>query len=85
VQIISNIVGITGVTLILLMYFLLQAQKINPATPLFSVANIGGALFVMFSLYYHWNLASMLMETVFLSISIYGLARSRKCDLGPDL
>jgi len=74
---ISNIVGIVGVTLVILGFFLVQAEKITHRSSFYLYANFWGALMLLFSLCYHWNLASVIIEVLWLLISIYGIIKYR--------
>ncbi|MDP4708589.1 MAG: hypothetical protein NWS20_01085 [Rickettsiaceae bacterium] len=71
----SDIIGVIGVTLVVLSFFLLQAEKITPNSSFYLYSNFAGAIMLLFSLYYHWNLASVIIEIMWLFISIYGIVR----------
>lgn len=71
-----DLFGTLGVGLIVAMYFLLQIGRISPDRPMFSALNAVGALMILFSLAYEFNLSAFLMEGFWLLISLYGLARS---------
>lgn len=75
-RIISDIVGVSGVILVTLMYFLLQIRRVNPDKLLFSVVNALGSVLIIFSLWFNWNLSSVIMEGFWLSISVYGSIKS---------
>lgn len=70
-----DIVGFCGAVAILLAYFFLQAKKMSPDGLLYSVLNLVGALLILFSLAYAWNLTAVLIEVVWLGISLFGIAR----------
>lgn len=72
----SNLVGIVGVALVLYAYFMLQISKMLQTSVIFSLLNFLGSVFILISLYYHWNLASGIIEVAWLMISLYGLIRS---------
>ncbi len=59
--------------LMVLGYLLLQAEKIRSSDLSYSLMNGVGALLVMISLLYRFNLSAFLMEAFWLLISIYGL------------
>ena len=44
----------------------------------FPVANLAGALLLLVSLYDAWNLPSVVIETFWALISLYGLIRNRR-------
>ncbi len=73
-----NLVGIAGVTLILVSYLLLQTGRMRASQPLYSGANATGATLVLFSLMYDFNLSAVIIESFWLLISVYGLWRSRR-------
>ena len=74
---ISNIVGIVGVALVILAFFLVQIEKTTPKSALYLYSNFWGSLMLLFSLCYHWNLASVIIEVLWLLISIYGIVKYR--------
>ena len=78
IYIVADIVGIAGVALVITSFFLLQAGKIPAESYLYQIFNLVGAVLLLFSLYYHWNLASVIIEVLWLLISVYGLIRLRK-------
>jgi hypothetical protein len=56
-------------------YLLLQAEKISSRDLSYSLMNGLGALLVVISLLYQFNLSAFLVEVFWLLISIYGLIR----------
>lgn len=75
IYVIADIVGIIGVFFVIISFFLLQTEKLTSTSPLYLYSNFWGALLLLFSLYYHWNLASIIIEILWLAISIYGIIR----------
>ena len=71
-----DIVGGVGVVLIIFSFFLLQIGKLQATSVSYLLLNIAGSLMMLFSLYHNWNLASVIIELLWLSISLYGLVRS---------
>lgn len=69
--------GLLGVVLILLAYFLLQAGRMRGQALSYQLMNAAGALLVLVSLLYAFNLSAFLMELAWLAVSIYGIARGR--------
>jgi predicted membrane protein len=67
--------GNIGVGLMVLGYLLLQAEKIGSRDLSYSLMNGIGALLVVISLIYQFNLSAFLVEVFWLLISIYGLIR----------
>lgn len=80
-------IGIVGVAMVLATYFLLQSEKIDSKGFLYSFLNFLGALLIVYSLLYSWNLASFIIEFVWILISLYGLRkwyRSKKQNVFND-
>lgn len=75
---ISNYVGLFGVLLILLSYMLLQLHMMSVRDFIYSFLNLIGAICLLFSLMYHWNLASVVIEIIWMLISVYGIVKSLK-------
>ena len=72
-----DFLGNVGVLLILLSYLLLQMKKIKSQSMYYSLMNATGALLILVSLYYNFNLSAFVMEIFWLLISLYGLWQSR--------
>ena len=72
-----DFIGNVGVLLILLSYLLLQMKKIKSQSMYYSLMNAVGALLILVSLYYNFNLSAFVMEIFWLLISLYGLWQSR--------
>jgi len=70
--------GLLGVVLILLAYFLLQAGRMRGNSLAYQLMNAFGAVLVLVSLFYAFNLSAFLMELAWLAVSIYGLFRGRR-------
>ena len=70
--------GLFGVLLILLAYFLLQAGRMRGDALLFQLTNALGALGILISLLYAFNLSAFVMEAAWLAVSIYGIVRGRR-------
>jgi|GEM_PF-159113 paired small multidrug resistance pump len=69
-----TITGIVGTLLVLLAFFLLQARKLHGNGPVYQLLNAIGAAAIIVSLFYQFNLASMILEIAWLLISLYGIA-----------
>ena len=72
-----DFLGNVGVLLILLSYLLLQMKKIKSQSMYYRLMNAMGALLILVSLYYNFNLSAFVMEVFWLLISLYGLWQSR--------
>lgn len=74
-NLIIDIIGIIGVAIVVVTYFLLQSEKIDSKGFLYSFFNAFGSLLILYSLLYSWNLASFIIEFIWIFISLYGLRR----------
>jgi nitrate reductase gamma subunit len=72
---IANTVGIIGVTLILTGYFLINTNRVTSKNLGYLSLNFCGAWLILFSLLFHWNLASVLIELAWIVISVVGFYR----------
>lgn len=70
-----DLVGNLGVVCILLSYALLQLDKLDLKSLAYSLINAVGAVLIIVSLIYNFNLSSMVIEIVWLSISLFAIAR----------
>ncbi len=68
-------IGIIGVVMVLITYFLLQSQKIDSKGFWYSFLNVFGSLLIVYSLLYNWNLASFIIEFFWILISLWGLKK----------
>ncbi|WP_022661811.1 CBU_0592 family membrane protein [Paucidesulfovibrio longus] len=76
-----DVIGLTGSSLIILAYFLLQVEKLRSNSITYSAVNLLGALFILYSLCFEFNLAAAFIEGVWTVISIIGIwkgLRSRR-------
>lgn len=71
-----DLAGFIGVVLIVIAYLLLQLNKLPSSAPSYSLLNALGALLVIISLLFDFNLAAFLMEAFWFLISLFGLTRS---------
>ena len=76
-----DFLGNIGVLLILAAYFLLQIDKIDNRSMKFSAMNLFGALFIIISLCYDFNLSAFIIELSWLLISAMGIIKSKKSAL----
>ncbi|MEP6569744.1 MAG: hypothetical protein ABJC10_08225 [Acidobacteriota bacterium] len=70
-----DLVGNVGVLLMVVAYLLLQLGKISSSAVSYLLLNASGAVMVMVSLAFRFNLSAFLMEAFWLLISLYGLTR----------
>lgn len=69
-----DLIGVLGVGLMVLAYAGLQLSWLNAKGFAYSALNGLGAAMVLLSLVFEFNLPAFLMESVWLALSIYGLA-----------
>lgn len=72
----SDPVGLFGVVIILIAYFLLSIGRWPANSVRFQLINFIGAGLILFSLYFHWNLASVVIEIAWMIISLIGICRA---------
>lgn len=70
-----DLAGFIGVVLIVIAYLLLQLNKLPSSAQSYSLLNAVGALLVIVSLLFDFNLAAFLMEAFWFLISLIGLLR----------
>ncbi len=70
---IPDLIGLSGVALLIVTYALLQLDKIDPKGFWYSFNNMIVAILVSVSLYYTWNTASVVIEVFWFIISVYGV------------
>lgn len=73
IDILYDIVGLMGVSSILVAYLLLQSGKLSSNTYLFQLMNLLGALCIIISLMHFWNFSSFVIEICWLGISLWGI------------
>ncbi|MDG2047138.1 MAG: hypothetical protein P8J79_07955 [Halioglobus sp.] len=70
---IIDAIGLLGTLMVVLAYFLLQLEKINPKSLSYNMINLAGATFLLFSLCFNFNLASLVIEVFWIGASLIGL------------
>lgn len=68
--------GFVGVFLIIVAYLLLQLNRLPSSSPVYSLMNALGALLIIVSLLFDFNLSAFVVETFWFFISLLGLGRS---------
>lgn len=71
----ADTIGLAGVVLYVLAYFLLQIQVLASDRYTYTVLNLLAAGCVLFSLQTHFNLASAIIQISWIAISLLGLTR----------
>ena len=79
-----DILGTIGVGFIVVMYVMLQTERIDPRRMAFSIFNAVGSILILISLSYEFNFSAVLIEGVWLIVSVYGLWRAwrKRCAAG---
>lgn len=72
----SDPIGIIGVTLILIAYYLLSVGRWHAHSVRFQIMNFIGAWMILYSLFFHWNLSSVIIEIAWVIISLIGIYRA---------
>jgi paired small multidrug resistance pump len=70
-----DLVGNVGVLLMVIAYLLLQLEKLSSSATSYLLLNAVGAVMVITSLTFRFNLSAFLMEAFWLLISLFGLAK----------
>lgn len=68
-----DILGTTGVALIILAYAAVQARRMKSEQLSYSILNLVGAFLILVSLRYNFNLASFVIEIFWILISLWGI------------
>ena len=71
-----DLVGNVGVLLMVIAYLLLQLEKLSSSARSYLLLNAVGAVLVIISLKFSFNLSAFFMEAFWLLISLYGLIKS---------
>jgi len=74
----SDVIGIAGAVTVVIAYFLNLHGTLCTTSYKYSALNLAGSLMIVYSLIYHPNPASMLIEGFWASISLYGLYKAHK-------
>jgi hypothetical protein len=68
----ADIAGFLGSALILAAFAYVNVLK-RPPDILFNLMNFGGAAALAVSLWFHYNLPSLLLEVAWMAIAVYGI------------
>lgn len=70
-----DIAGLIGVAMVLAAYLLVQTRTMDARQPLYLVINGVGAILVLISLLYAFNLSAFVIQCAWIAISLYGIVR----------
>jgi O-antigen ligase len=77
-EIFMSLLGVFGTFCIVSMYFAIQIEKISVNNPVYSWINLIGALFLLISISYDFDigdLGGVLIEAIWIVVSIFGLIK----------
>lgn len=72
-KMIADIIGLIGVLLTLIAYFLLNINKIRPDKFYYPFLNSVGSAMILYSIFFAWNISAFVMEVCWLTISLSGV------------
>lgn len=70
-----DILGTLGVAVIIITYVLLQIERVRSDQLIYSLLNAIGASLILVSLYFDFNLPSVVVEFFWLLISMFGIGK----------
>jgi hypothetical protein len=70
-----DIIGTIGVGVIVVTYFLLKLGRVKSDELIYSLLNGVGAALILISLYFDFNLPSVVVEAFWLVISVFGIIK----------
>lgn len=68
-----DVIGMTGTILVVAAFFLLQLGKIEAVSLKYNMMNLSGAILLLISLCYNFNLASVVIEIFWIAASVIGI------------
>lgn len=72
---ITDCIGLFGVIITLIAYYLLNVNKLASTDLTYLLMNFFGSVCILISLWVHWNLSAMLLETAWALVSLLGVYR----------
>ncbi|MCB1706449.1 MAG: hypothetical protein KDI17_16400 [Halioglobus sp.] len=79
---IIDTIGMLGTALVVLAYYLLQLERTDPKGLAYNMINLVGAVLLLFSLCFHFNLASFVIEIFWIVASLIGLVKYLRRESG---
>lgn len=73
IDILFDVIGMSGTALVVGAFFMLQLGKAEPTGIVYNVMNLTGAILLLISLCYNFNLASFVIELFWIAASLIGL------------
>jgi hypothetical protein len=71
-----DLIGFAGAAAIVAAYFANQQRWLRSEDWRYPFANLVGAALILVSLFYEWNFPSVVIEIFWITISLYGTAKS---------
>jgi hypothetical protein len=78
IALLFDIIGMAGTFLVVGSFFLLQLGKASPTSLRYNIMNLTGAILLLISLCYNFNLASFVIEIFWIAASLIGLYKYAK-------
>ncbi|GAB3002792.1 CBU_0592 family membrane protein [Psychrosphaera aestuarii] len=78
IDVIFDVIGMSGTFLVVGAFFLLQLNKVAPTGLVYNMMNLAGAVLLLISLCYNFNLASFVIEIFWIAASLIGLFKYYK-------
>lgn len=75
---IYSIIGLIGMIMIVIAYYLNLMGKLHTKQLSYSLVNLVGALLLLLSLCFHFNLGSFMIEIFWVLISLVGVIRASR-------
>ena len=73
---IYDLIGVLGTAFLIAAYFANQQRWLPSDDWRYPAANLAGALLILVSLFYEWNLPSVVIEFFWIAISLWGIGKS---------
>ncbi|MDP3802248.1 hypothetical protein [Brevundimonas sp.] len=74
-MILPDLLGVVGVLCILIAYAGATSKRLDPTRAPSLLLNLTGALLILVSLYFDFNLSAVLMEGAWALVAVYGLVQ----------
>jgi hypothetical protein len=71
-----DVIGFAGAAVIVATYFGNQQRWLSSEDWRYPFANLVGAALILVSLFFEWNFPSVVIEIFWITISLYGVAKS---------
>lgn len=78
IDLLFDIIGMSGTILVVGAFIFLQLEKLDPKSLQYNLINLSGAILLLISLCYNFNLASFVIELFWIAASIIGLFKYYK-------